>query len=249
MKLKNILVIVMQKLIDTHFHLDMYKDYNELYKYINEERQYTLCMTNSPGVFLSCKSIFKNSKYIKFALGFHPLNMNLRKKDLTDFLYLLPQTDYVGEIGLDFTKKNRIPNEQQIGYFQKIVEVCSDKNKLISVHIRGAEQEALEVIGRYRPKRCILHWYTGNISYQKEFIDLGCYFSVNANMIRDMKVINSIPRDKLLIESDGPYSKVNGKKFRPQLLREEYEIIAKALNEPELVKLVYNNFKTIFTEI
>ena len=28
-----------------------------------------------------------------------------------------------------------------------------------------------------------------------------------------MDVVNIIPKDRLLIESDGPYSKVNGKKF------------------------------------
>lgn len=247
LSLRNLLVIDMKNLIDTHFHLDMYKNYNELYKYIDEQKQYTLCMTNSPGIFLSCKRIFKNSKYIKFALGFHPLNMGLKKKDFADFLHLLPETNYVGEIGLDFTKKNRISNSQQVNYFKKIVEICSKENKLMSVHVRGAEEEALEIIDTYHPKRCILHWYTGNIEYQKKFINLGCYFSINANMIKNIELINSIPRDKLLIESDGPYSKVNGKKFKPQLLREEYAYLANALDEPEIVKLVYNNFKTILT--
>ena len=245
MNLRNLLVIAMQNLIDTHFHLDMYKDFNELYRYINESKQYTLCMTNSPGIFLSCKRIFPNSKYIKFALGFHPLNMDLTQEDFEDFLHLLPKTNYVGEIGLDFKKKNSLSNDRQIDYFRKIVKVCSKENKLMSVHIRRAEQEALDIIELYHPKRCILHWYTGNVAYIKKFVNLGCYFSVNANMIRNVKIVNSIPRDKLLIESDGPYSKVNGKKFRPQLLREEYEYIANALNESELVKLVYNNFKTI----
>ncbi|MBU5486569.1 TatD family hydrolase [Clostridium sp. MSJ-8] len=232
----------MQNLIDTHFHLDMYKDYNYLFRYINQEKQYTLCMTNSPGIFLSCKRIFNRSKYVKFALGFHPLNMKLRKKDFIDFLYLLSETNYVGEIGLDFTKKNRIPNKEQVYYFKKIVEICSKENKLMSVHIRGAEEEALEIIDRYRPKRCILHWYTGNIEYQKKFIDLGCYFSINASMLKNVEVVNSIPRDKLLVESDGPYSKVRGKRFSPQLLREEYECIAKTLSEPEIIKLIYSNF-------
>ena len=32
----------MQGLIDTHFHIDMYRNYAELYKYIDQEKQYTL---------------------------------------------------------------------------------------------------------------------------------------------------------------------------------------------------------------
>ena len=235
----------MQGLIDTHFHLDMYKNYNEIYKYIVREKQYTLCMTNSPGVFLSCKNIFGDNKYIKFALGFHPLNTDLKEKDLRDFMYLLPQTEYVGEIGLDFTKRNGIKKDQQIKWFEKIVEACSEKNKLMSIHIRGAEENALKILEKYCPKRCILHSYTGNVELQTDFIRLGCYFSVNASMVKNMDVVNVIPRDRLLIESDGPYSKVNGKKFAPSLLLEEYKLIAKSINEPELIRTVYSNFKNL----
>ena len=235
----------MQGLIDTHFHLDMYKNYNEIYKMIVAEKQYTLCMTNSPGVYLSCKNIFGNHKYVKFALGFHPLNANLREKDLRTFMEMLSWTDYVGEIGLDFTKRAKIKKEQQIKWFEKIVEICSKENKIMSIHIRKAEEVALKIIGKYCPKRCILHWYTGNVESQKEFIRLGCYFSVNASMVKNMDVLSVIPKDKLLIESDGPYSKINGKRFSPILLSKEYEIIANSLNEPELVKVVLDNFKKL----
>ena len=162
----------MQGLIDTHFHLDMYRNYAELYKYIDQEKQYTLCVTNSPGVFLSCKRMFGESKYIKFALGFHPLEGGLKKKDLDDFMYLLPQTEYVGEIGLDFTRKTVMPRDKQLEFFDRIVEACAKNNKIMSVHIRGAEKEVLQIIDRWRPRRCILHWFTGSLQEQQEFIDL-----------------------------------------------------------------------------
>ncbi len=48
----------MRGLIDTHFHLDMYRNYEEVFHYLEKEKQYTLCMTNSPGVFMSCKDLF-----------------------------------------------------------------------------------------------------------------------------------------------------------------------------------------------
>ena len=64
-------------------------------------------------------------------------------------------------------------------------------------------------------------------------------------MVKNMDVVNIIPKDRLLIEGDGPYSKVNGKKFSPTLLLEEYELIAKSLNEPELIRIVFDNFKNL----
>lgn len=237
----------MQGLIDTHFHLDMYKDYKTIYEYLDKEKQYTLCVTTSPGIFLSCKNMFRRSKYVQFALGFHPLNVDLEQKNLKDFMYLLSQTDYVGEIGLDFSTKNGMPRDVQIYYFDKIVEVCSKNNKLMSVHIRNAEEEALQIFNKWKPKRCIIHWYTGSVEKMQEFLKLGCYFSVNVHMLNDIKKINIIPQNKILIESDGPYSKICGKKYEPQNLLQMYDLIAKALNEPNLIEIIYSNFKEILT--
>lgn len=235
----------MYGLIDSHFHLDMYKNYEEIFHYLEREKQYTLCMTNSPGIFLSCKDLFPNSKYVKFAIGFHPMNEDLTLKDLKDFMYLLQTTNYVGEIGLDFIQKKGMAKERQIVIFDEITSICSKHNKLMSVHIRGAEKEALQIIGKHKPQKCILHWYTGSLEIQKGFIELGCYFSVNANMLHNMEIVNAIPREKFLIESDGPYSKVEGKKYTPQLLLKEYQLIARAIKEPDLIKIVYSNFKRL----
>lgn len=60
-----------------------------------------------------------------------------------------------------------------------------------------------------------------------------------------MDVVNAILKDRLLIESDGPYSKVNGTKFSPSLLLEEYELIAKSLAKPELIRIVFYNLKNL----
>lgn len=239
----------MIRLIDTHFHLDMYKDYQKKYEYIKEAGQYTLCMTNSPGVFLSCNNLFHDNKYVKFALGLHPMNDKMRESDLRDFFHLLPDTQYVGEIGLDFTSKAKVDKETQIKFFERIVSTCSTKNKLMSIHVRGAEKEAIEIIEKYQPTRCIIHWFTGTQEDLYELLNASCYFSVNANMaLQNNELINSIPKDKILIESDGPYSKVNGKKYSPEMLRDEYEMIAKALNEPDLIKIVWDNFARILTQ-
>lgn len=117
----------------------------------------------------------------------------------------------------------------------------------MSVHIRGAEKEALRIIDKWRPRRCVLHWFTGSLQEQQEFISLGCYFSINANMLSNIEIIYGIQKDKILVESDGPYSKGDGIKFEPKYLLREYELIARALEEPDLVKVVYSNFKTLLT--
>ena len=54
-----------------------------------------------------------------------------------------------------------------------------------------------------------------------------------------------IPKNKILIESDGPFTQVNGKKYEPKLLKQQYDIISKVLNEPKLEEIVYKNFNNI----
>ena len=78
---------MIRNLIDTHFHLDYYKNHEQVYKGINEKKQYTLCMTNSPGIYLSCKRIYPETKYLKFALRFHPQEDSLAENDLNNFMY------------------------------------------------------------------------------------------------------------------------------------------------------------------
>lgn len=61
-------------------------------------------------------------------------------------------------------------------------------------------------------------------------------------------LLSQIPPDHLLIESDGPFSKVDGKKYNPELLLREYEIIALALNKSNLISTVYENFRRLLAE-
>lgn len=64
-------------------------------------------------------------------------------------------------------------------------------------------------------------------------------------MLQNMEIVNAIPKETFLIESDGPYSKVEGKKYMPQLLLTEYQLIARAIKEPDLIRIVYSNFKRL----
>lgn len=66
----------MYNLIDTHFHLDFYKNHNEIYNYFNNKKIYVLCVTNQPEVFETCMNIYGSSKYVKFAIGYNPKIIN-----------------------------------------------------------------------------------------------------------------------------------------------------------------------------
>lgn len=237
----------MDNLIDTHFHIDHYKNYHEIAREINNLKQYTICVTNSPGLFLACKNTISETKYLKFALGFHPLESGIRETDIRSFLHLISRTNYVGEIGLDYSKSAKLSKEHQIQVFEAIVKKCSIENKLMTIHIRRGENDAINVIRKYSPQKCIIHWFSGSENQLIDLLDLGCYMSINTNMIsnKNSEKYHSIPYDRLLIESDGPYTKVNGLRYEPSLLKHSYELISDFYGLSNLESVVYSNFKRI----
>ena len=103
----------MMNLIDTHFHLDHYKNYLEMARNITELKQYTICVTNSPGVFWTCKNQITETKYLKFAIGFHPQESTLDENDIKDFMRLIMLTNYIGEVGLDYSAKSYMYKQLQ----------------------------------------------------------------------------------------------------------------------------------------
>ncbi|OSB19159.1 hypothetical protein B2H94_08645 [Clostridium sporogenes] len=241
----------MNNLIDTHFHLDYYRNHKEVYNGINKLKQYTLCVTNQPEVFESCIDIYKTTKYIKFALGYNPKITGEIAFNKKSFLRNLDRTKYIGEVGLDFNNKYQNMKSSQIKNFNFICEQASEHNKLMTVHCNKAEQELYNIIKRNNNRKVILHWYSGNLFWIEKFLELGCYFSINANMVKSkkgMQLIKSMPLDKLLIESDGPFSKINRRKFTYDKLYQVYDDLENLIEKKNLKNIIYNNFKNLISQ-
>ena len=236
-------------LIDTHFHLDFYRDHKKMYDYINENRQYTLCVTNSPGVYCSCKRLYPETKYLKFALGYNPKIITSERFDKRLFNHMIGETKYIGEVGLDFTGKLIDNQREQIQCFDYICSSVSN-NQVLSVHSKNAEDVVLTILRKNSVKKAVLHWYSGNLQTLNELLNCGYYFSVNSNMMNSAKgqiIIKSIPIERILVESDGPFTKVNSHKYNPSKLKDVYFKLGEFLNCEGIDKIVWNNFKNLIT--
>lgn len=236
-------------LIDTHFHLDHYRDHKTWYDYINQHKQYTLCVTNSPGVFYSCQKLYPETKYLKFALGYNPQMATNEKFDKNLFNYLLGKTNYIGEVGLDFTGKYKNYQNEQLDCFEYICSSVS-KKQVLSVHSKNAEKEVLQILQKHKIRKAILHWYSGDLATLKQLLDAGYYFSINSNMMRTSKgqmIIRSIPTNRILIESDGPFTSVSAHKYDPSKLHMVYSQLNEQLKCNQIERVVWDNFKTLLT--
>lgn len=195
--------------MDLHMHFDLYKDRYNILKYIEENKSYTIAVTNLPDLYRKYYAENWSYKYIRLALGFHPELAAQYHNQISIFKDFFDTTHYIGEIGLDYTIKSVENQRIQRDVFKQIVDLCKeDKSKIISVHTRKAESDCLNILQEFEGK-VIFHWYTGNLDNLKTALSRGYYFSINQQMLKSKNgknIINTIPLDRMVIESDAPFT-------------------------------------------
>ncbi len=196
---------------DTHFHLDLFERPGEILTRIEREKVYTVAVTNVPGVFAHTEQLVKESKYVRAALGLHPELANQHHHQVSLFFQLLPKTRYVGEVGLDNQYKSAADFAQQKKVFEQLLMACRiATGKILTIHSRRAEKEVIDMIGPHFPGKIILHWYSGSLRELDRAVSHGFFFSVNHTMTQSengKKIINRLPPDRILLETDGPFCK------------------------------------------
>lgn len=198
-------------------HLDLYRDTEKIIRQIINHKSYTIAVTNLPYLYERAIKKFGESRYIRFALGLHPELIEQFPEQIPHFFEKLEQCRYIGEIGLDFSKNNYKGRILQTDTFEKIIKTCGKfENKILSVHSRKAEREVIDIIGADFNGKVMLHWYSGNMTELNRAIGNNYYFSINGDMLASKKgrdVINKIPLDRILIESDAPFTKDTRKNY------------------------------------
>lgn len=199
-------------IIDTHCHYDMMESPEDYINKVEKTGNIAIGMTNLPSHFDMGYEHIRKYKKVRLALGFHPQLAGEHKEELSLFARYLGRTSYVGEIGLDFSSEYISTRDIQISCLRYILEELRGKNKIISVHSIRAEKELLSLLQDYNIKNVIFHWYSGPLSLIPEIISEGYYFSINEAMTLSSsgrKIIDKIPIDKILTESDAPFNRKN----------------------------------------
>ena len=196
-------------MIDTHCHFDIMPKPEAYIRQKEQAGDIVIGMTNLPSHFKLGIPFIRNYKHIRLALGLHPLLAadNIRETNL--FREYINQTSYIGEIGLDFSKACIGTKDVQISVLKELLAALQGKNKIVSVHSRKAEKVLLALLCEYDIKNVIFHWYSGPTALIPEILSKGYYFSINESMTlsnNGRSIIDMIPRNRILTESDAPYN-------------------------------------------
>lgn len=222
-------------MIDTHCHFDMMPKPEAYIRQRELVGDIVIGMTNLPSHFQMGQPHLKGYKHIRLALGMHPLLATERKIEVPLFKRLVDQTSYIGEIGLDFSKEGYATKDDQIEVLHELLSAIRGKKKIVSVHSRKAEKELLALLCEYEIENVVFHWYSGPVDLIPAILAQGYYFSVNEAMCRSRNgryIIESIPKEKVLTETDSPYNE-----------RTDINAVLSYLNLTE--QDVYCNFKVL----
>jgi TatD DNase family protein len=205
--------------VDTHCHLDAYPKPLDVLKRSEEAATVIVAVSELPSAFQRLALRLGRRPAVRVALGLHPLRAaQATPMEMALFTQLLDQTEYVGEVGLDGSKAGRESLRTQVRVFEHLLQQPRIHNKVLTVHSRGAEQETIERLAQAQVT-AILHWYSGPVKFIDNALQAGMWFSVNPAMLRSkngQRILSALPRDRVVTETDGPYSKVGNRPAEPR---------------------------------
>lgn len=162
----------------------------------------------------------------------------------------------IGEIGLDYywNKENK---ELQKKAFIKQIELANKLELPIVIHSRDASVDTIDIIkNNVVNKKGIFHCCQLNQEMVKQAINLGYYISFAGpitfkNSKNAKEVVNLVPMDKILIETDSPYLSPEpnrGKRNDSRNVKYVAQKIAefKNMSLEEVAKITYENAMKIF---
>lgn len=205
-------------LTDTHCHIDAYDNPLAVLDQARAASVHVIAVTEDPGKYRLLRTRLGRRDGVDVALGFHPLRAGeASSHDLARFFRLLPQTTWIGEIGLDFSRAGVATRKQQLRVFEAILADPQVRTQPVTVHCRGAERETIARLAQAHVP-AILHWYSGPLAAVDDALNAGLWFSINPAMIRSKKaapLLHRLPPDRILLETDGPFARSGGRSAVP----------------------------------
>ena len=156
----------------------------------------------------------------------------------------------IGEIGIDFKEGQN--KEIQEKFFTLQLELAQKLKIPAIIHSRKAEKEVLKILENYPKLKKILHCFSGKFSLVKKADEMGCYFSIPTNIVKNehfQKMVKELPKNKILTETDAPFlSPYPEKRNQPAFIKESIKKISEIwnLSEKQTENQIERNFLKAF---
>jgi TatD DNase family protein len=206
---------------------------------------------------------FPNTLYT--TVGVHPHDADAVSENYLKDLSLLakqPCVKAIGECGLDFNRNFSTP-EQQLKVFEEQIQLASQLSKPLFLHQRDAFKTWFNALSPFidQVPAMVAHCFTGSKEELVKCVDAGMYIGITGWVCDERRgvslqeIINLIPLERLLVETDAPYliprtinpkpkSNRNEPSYLPFIIDKIANILA--LEPAELVNQTSINAKQVF---
>jgi TatD DNase family protein len=205
--------------VDSHCHLEMEDFETDRADVVNRSVQEGLTFILTVGTeekyFAKVVEIVDTYPCVYGALGIHPHNGKEYTADMRKRLASCLQYSKIvalGEIGLDFFR-NHSPREAQVRAFEEQIALAKELNLPIIVHSRDSKKETLSILKDSLAGgavRGVIHCFSYDLETAKRLLDMGFYISIPGTITYKnnstlAEVVEYIPSDRLLAETDAPF--------------------------------------------
>jgi TatD DNase family protein len=251
--------------IDTHCHLDYLPFSPRLPEILTSASHCGVDRFIVPGVepqsWERIISLSREDERIFAAPGVHPMHANRWNAAAEEFLQrLVPEIVAIGEIGLDYLE-GMPPRELQQEVFRSQLRIALKADLPVIIHCRKAFNDLLMILAAESagPVQGVMHAFSGSVEIARECIARGFKIGVAgpvtwSNAVRPVKVVQEIPLQYLLLETDSPdippephRGEVNEPAFLVDIARKVAEI--KGLADEEVAAVTTENALTVFRRL
>ncbi len=159
-----------------------------------------------------------NGKMVWPALGFHPEWIQLTDDDLaqveSQVALCHSRLVALGEVGLPWYCLHGAVDPVSLmtsgrQRFARLLDLAARFDLPVVVHApHGAAKRALEILKQKRIERAVFHWHKAPEDVTRAIVEAGYLVSVTPEVVyreRDRELVQAVPLESLLVESDGPW--------------------------------------------
>lgn len=247
--------------LDSHCHITC----DELYEKIDEVMEHAedlsdmLVMCTSPKELERALALKKQvPEKIRVAFGWFPeeaKDFTQEKKEYLEEVLKSGQLDVLGEIGLDYYWDDSY-KEAQKELFIYQVEKANEYGLPISIHMRDASRDTLDILKAHAKTKIIFHCFSGSKEIMEEALKMDSLISFAGpitykNNKQGPINVAACPADRILSETDSPYLSpvpMRGKRNEPANVKFTEEKMAeiKGMDPEALADQIKKNYDSLF---
>jgi TatD DNase family protein len=254
-------------LVDSHCHLDFPDLTGRLPEVLERAREAgvgrMVTISTRVAQFETYRAIAEAHEDVLFTVGTHPHNAGEEPEVPAARLVELsrhPRCIAIGEAGLDF-HYDRSPRHVQAQVFRTHIAAARETGLPLVIHARQADEEMIDILkdesGRGRFD-AVLHCFSSGPELARVGVELGFYVSFSGiltfkNSEELRRIAASVPRDRLLVETDAPYlapAPHRGRVNEPAYVAHTAKVLAETIGVPEATaaEITTGNFYRLFAK-